>query len=90
MEAHPPGFVEQREAFSPKGTYGKWLRKRQVVVKEGDTIFLHAGISPLIAQLSIESINERVWQEIEAFDALRHSPELTHLCSPRLTHRQEN
>ena len=21
---------------------------------------------------------------------LRHSPELTHLCSPRLTHRQEN
>ena len=68
MEAHPPGFVAQREAFSPKGTYGKWLRKRRVVVKQGDTLFLHAGINPLIAQLSIESINERVWQEIAAFD----------------------
>ena len=68
MEAHPPGFVEQREAFSPKGTYGKWLRKRRIVVKEGDTIFLHAGINPIIAQWSIEKINERVRQEIEAFD----------------------
>ena len=27
---------------------------------------------------------------LDDVNELRHSPELTHLCSPRLTHRQEN
>jgi len=27
MARHPQGFVEQREAFSPSGIYGKWLRE---------------------------------------------------------------
>ncbi len=70
MDAHPPGFIEHREAFSPRGTYGKWLRKRRSIVKEDDTIFLHAGINPLIAQLSIKAINERVWLEIKRFDQI--------------------
>ena len=71
MDAHPPGFVEHREALSPKGTYGKWLRKRRVVVKENDTVFLHAGINPLVSQMSIKAINDRVWQEIERFDRIK-------------------
>lgn len=28
MTKHPPGFVEYREAMSPQGKYGNWLRHR--------------------------------------------------------------
>ena len=69
MAAHPPGFLEYQEALGPKGPYGQWLRTKPVVTQLGDTIFLHAGIPPELAELSLEDINERVWRELEAFDA---------------------
>ena len=69
MAAHPPGFLEYQEALGPKGPYGRWLRTKPVATQLGDTIFLHAGIPPELAELSLEEINERVWRELEAFDA---------------------
>ena len=71
MAAHPPGFLEYQEALGPQGHYGRWLRAKPVVIQLGDTIFLHAGISPELAELSLEDINQRVWHELEAFDAYR-------------------
>ena len=68
MAAHPLGFIEHREAFSPKGRYGKWLRERPVIVKEEDTIFMHAGINPILSEISIKDLNGRVQDEIQAFD----------------------
>ena len=68
MAAHPPGFIEHREAFSPKGRYGKWVRERPVIVKEEDTIFMHAGINPILSEISIKDLNRRVQAEIQAFD----------------------
>ena len=69
MAAHPAGFLEYQEAFGPQGRYGRWLRVKPVATQLGDTIFLHAGIPPELSDLSLEDINERVWQELEAFDA---------------------
>ena len=46
MSAHPAGFIEYTDAFAPGGRYGRWLRDRKVVVNEGGTIFMHAGIRP--------------------------------------------
>ena len=69
MAAHPAGFLEYQEAFGPQGRYGRWLRAKPVAIQLGDTIFLHAGIPPELADLSLEDINERVWQELKAFDA---------------------
>ena len=46
MAAHPAGFLEYAEAFAPRGRYGRWLRSRSVVVKDGGSIFMHAGIAP--------------------------------------------
>src|SRR5262249_39751696 len=43
---HPLGWVEQRLAFAPKGTYGRWLLTQNAVLKVGDTLFLHGGIAP--------------------------------------------
>jgi len=71
MAKHPVGFLEYVEAFSPNGTYGKWLRQHSTVVKIGGTIFLHGGIHPNLVSLPLEQINSQVQQEIEEFDKTR-------------------
>ena len=70
MKAHPPGFIEQREAFGPQGRYGKWLRSLPPIHKVGDSIFLHGGINPALELKSIDQANAGVKREIEAFDRI--------------------
>jgi Calcineurin-like phosphoesterase len=69
MTRHPAGFVEQREAFGPKGAYGEWLRKHAAVAEIEGVIFLHGGISPEVARTKIDAINNRIHDEIKEFDA---------------------
>ena len=71
MARHPLGFIEQREAFSPKGEYGKWLREHAPVANVGGVIFLHGGISPALAHLKLDTINSHVRDEIKTFDATK-------------------
>src|SRR6202521_3261166 len=59
MARHPPGFIEQREAFSPNGIYGKWLREHSAVADIGRVIFLHGGISPDVAKMNLDKINSQ-------------------------------
>jgi hypothetical protein len=68
LAQHPEGYVEQREAFSPSGSYGKWLRKHSAVSKINGVIFLHGGISPDVAKMKLDLINSRIAKEIESFD----------------------
>lgn len=69
LAAHPPGFVEYREAFGPDGRYGRWLRSRPAVAQVGDTIFLHGGIHPDFASSKPDAINKQVQRELKNFDA---------------------
>ncbi len=69
MEEHPPGFLEYREALKPKGKYGSWLRKRPAILQIEDTLFLHGGIHPNLSSLKLKEINQRIQDEIQAFDA---------------------
>jgi Calcineurin-like phosphoesterase len=71
MARHPPGFIEQREAFGPNGSYGKWLREHSAVVKIGEVIFLHGGIHPNLAHLKLDTINSHIRDEIKAFDSAK-------------------
>ena len=71
MAAHPLGFVEYREAFGPQGRYGRWLRTKPVVLRLGDTVFLHAGIKPDGAPRNLEDINKQVLSEIKRMDEYR-------------------
>jgi Calcineurin-like phosphoesterase len=71
MARHPLGFIEQREAFSPEGEYGKWLREHSPIAKVGGVIFLHGGISPSVGNMTVDAINSRVRDEIETFDAIK-------------------
>jgi hypothetical protein len=68
---HPLGYVEQREAFSPKGQYGKWLRGHSALADVGGTVFLHGGIHPDLVKMKLDAVNNRVRDEIKAFDAVK-------------------
>jgi len=68
MARHPVGFVEHAEAFSPKGTYGKWVREKAALTEIGEVVFLHGGIDPSLAHLKLDTINAHVRDEIKAFD----------------------
>ncbi|HEV8385674.1 MAG TPA: metallophosphoesterase, partial [Candidatus Acidoferrales bacterium] len=72
MAAHPLGYVEQREAMSTSGNYGRWLRARPAVAQVGTTLFLHGGISPEVAELARtpDNIVKRVQSEAAQFDHL--------------------
>jgi Calcineurin-like phosphoesterase len=68
---HPAGFIEQREAFSPEGKYGKWLRERPAVADINNMIFLHGGLDPSVSSLKLDEINKRIREEIASFDAAK-------------------
>ena len=68
MQKHPNGFLEYREAMSPEGKYGKWLRQHSAVAKISDTIFLHGGIHPNLISLNLEQTNKQISEEIAEFD----------------------
>ena len=71
MAAHPPGFLEYVAAFGPDGSYGKWLRSRDVAVQVRDTIFMHAGLDPASAPPTLDEVNRLVRDEIRAYDRSR-------------------
>lgn len=68
---HPLGWVEHRQAFATDGQYGKILVERNAAVKINDTLFVHAGISPKFADLSLRELNERVRSELKDLSLLK-------------------
>jgi hypothetical protein len=60
----PLGFLELRVAFGQNGRYGKLLRSLDAVVQIGDIVFVHGGISPAVAALSCDAINETVHRSL--------------------------
>ena len=85
MATHPLGFVEQREAFSPTGKYGKWLRSHSTVARIDAIVFLHGGLDPTVAALGINAINSRIHDEINVFDSTRKYLQEQQLILPFFT-----
>ena len=71
LNRHPPGLLEYREALGPTGEYGQWVRERPVVVRVGDSLFLHAGIGPESVDQDLAEINDEVREEIAILDRHR-------------------
>lgn len=82
MARHPLGFVEQRDAFGPKGKYGEWLRGHAAVAEIEGVIFLHGGIHPALSGTKVDAINSRVHNEILEFDSLKRYLENEKLILP--------
>ena len=69
-DEHPLGWVEQRQAFSPEGKYGKWLRQKNAVLKINDVVFMHGGISPKYSAATVKSLNSIIHSELADFSKL--------------------
>lgn len=61
---YPHGFFEHRFELGVNGKYGKWIRDHHAVVRIDDTLFLHGGLSPKYAQVSIAELNKRIREEL--------------------------
>lgn len=61
----PLGRAEMIEAFAERGRYGKWLRERPVALVAGETLFVHAGISPKYLMWDAERFAERYRRDLE-------------------------
>ena len=68
---YPLGYSERMDAFGPQGTYGRWLRTLPTAVRIGDILFMHAGVSPALADRTIDQMNEQIWREIGVFTATK-------------------
>ncbi|MEP6783026.1 MAG: metallophosphoesterase [Acidobacteriota bacterium] len=68
LTTHPLGFVEYKEALSPKGKYGAWLRGKPMVTEVAGNIFMHAGINPDTAPGKIDDLNDQLRGEIKKMD----------------------
>lgn len=71
LDEHPLGWVEHRIAFGPDGSYGKWLRSQNTIIKINDTLFVHGGISPRLLPMTLADINHEVATELKDFKKLR-------------------
>jgi hypothetical protein len=65
------GAAERRAAFAPRGHFGRWLRQRPALVKLGDLVLLHGGVSPALAPLRLRGIAARAPRELGRVDAAR-------------------
>jgi hypothetical protein len=71
MAAIPPGWLEYKEALGPDAYYGSWLHQRPVAVLIDGVLFVHGGIGPDLAGLSVDEINAKVASELETYERLR-------------------
>lgn len=69
MAAAPLGMIEHQAAWGPKGELGRWAASLPAVVKVGDSLFAHGGLSaPYTAMGGIDEINRRVRLALQAGD----------------------
>lgn len=68
MAATPLGKIEHQRAWHPTGELGAWAAGNPAIVKIGDTLFVHGGLSAEYAKLSIREINDRVGAALKARD----------------------
>jgi hypothetical protein len=88
MAAHPPGCLEYRDAFAPRGTYGRWLRAKDIAARVDDSLFMHAGINPSRPPPTLAEINERARAEIRRIDTHRQRLVSQNLAQPSFTFQQ--
>jgi hypothetical protein len=65
----PLGMVEYQAAWRPDGELGKWAVANPAVVKLGETLFVHGGLSAAYAHLPVDEINRQAVTALKAQDA---------------------
>ena len=62
----PLGLIEMHRAFAPTGDYGGWLRTRNTFIRLNGIVFVHGGMSPLVAAAGCTAIDARMRLELQA------------------------
>ncbi len=70
-QEHPLGWAEHRQAFSPNGRYGKYLRERTALLRINDSLFLHGGISSKYVSVGMSDLNRKIRSELKDFALLQ-------------------
>ena len=60
----PARVFALRRAFSTEGNYGRWLLQKPVMIVINDTAFVHGGVSPMIGELGLGGVNNRLRREM--------------------------
>ncbi len=70
--SYPPGFFAHIKAYHRNGDYGEWVMDQPFIIRINNNLFTHGGLSPKVADMSLEEINEeqsdnltdylRVWE----------------------------
>ena len=81
-EKAPPGYFGHRKAFRYNGPYGKWLLQKPLMVVINDTVFVHGGIPPFVAEHGLEGVNVRLKKELRDFLTARAALENRTVLSP--------
>ena len=68
LAEHPLGWVEHKLAWSPSGDLGRWATRNPAILKIGDTLFAHGGISAEYARTPLDGVNKRVAAAMAAGD----------------------
>jgi hypothetical protein len=72
----PLGMIELIQAFAPKGAYGSYLVGLNAVVRINGLMFMHGGLSPAVAAMPCQTINNTVRRELSAdLDKTRADPQ---------------
>lgn len=69
MKTMPLGKIEYQLAWRPDGELGKWAIANPAVVKLGDSLFVHGGISAAFAHVPIAQINYQAAAALKKQDA---------------------
>lgn len=57
---HPLGYAEHRQAWGPRGRYGRWIATHNAVIRINDTLFLHGGLGPAFLAAQRQAMNDAV------------------------------
>lgn len=68
IAATPLGWIEHKLAWMPSGVLGQWATRNPAIVKIGDTLFVHGGISAEFAKTPLAEVNKRVAAAMVAGD----------------------
>ncbi|NNC38036.1 MAG: hypothetical protein HKO02_11300 [Hyphomonadaceae bacterium] len=69
--AFPPGYFAHRAAFAPNGKYGKWLLSLPTIIVLNDTVFVHGGLSAMVAKDGLEKTNKAFISALVDFMEIR-------------------
>jgi hypothetical protein len=64
---YPAGFFGLRRAFGTQGAYGPWLMSKPLLIVINGTAFVHGGMSPLVAELGLDGINQELKSQVTEY-----------------------